>query len=81
MEHDILRKADELIKKDPGISVGPLTNREKTKVADALRRNISAAGSAERPGLARSSYFYHRAALHSGDKHAVGTKFAGKNAG
>ena len=37
MEHDILKKADELIKKEPGISAGPLTNREKTKIADALR--------------------------------------------
>lgn len=35
MELDILKKADEIIKKDPGISTGPLTNREKTKVADA----------------------------------------------
>lgn len=71
MEHDILKKADEMIKKDPGISAGPLTNREKTKVADALRETYPLSALLSTLGLARSSYFYHRAALQTGDKHAV----------
>jgi hypothetical protein len=49
MEHDILKKADEIIKKGPGISASTLTNREKTKVADALT-HTSAAGAADYPG-------------------------------
>ena len=71
MEHDILKKADEMIKNDPGTSAGPLTNREKTKVADALRETYPLSALLSTLGLARSSYFYHRAALQAGDKHAV----------
>jgi len=52
MEYDILKKVDELLKKDPGISVSPLTNREKTKVADALT-----AGSAEHFGARPQQLF------------------------
>lgn len=37
MELDILKKAEEIIKKDPGISISHLNNREKTKITDALR--------------------------------------------
>lgn len=33
MELDILKKAEEIIKKDPGISVNTLTNREKTQMS------------------------------------------------
>ena len=56
MEHDILKKADEIIKKDPGISADTLTNKEKTKVAGALR-NISAVGAAEHPGARLQQLF------------------------
>lgn len=68
MEHDILKKVDEIIKKGPGISA--LTNREKTKVADALREKHPLPALLMNLGLARSSYFYHRATLRTGDKHA-----------
>lgn len=37
MELDILKKSEEIIKKDPGISVSTLTNREKAQIADVLR--------------------------------------------
>jgi transposase InsO family protein/transposase-like protein len=70
MEHDILKKADEIIKKGPGISASTLTNREKTKVADALTHTHPLPALLITLGLARSSYFYHRAALRAGDKHA-----------
>ncbi|MGM3192951.1 IS3 family transposase [Dickeya dadantii subsp. dieffenbachiae] len=71
MELDILKKAEELIKKDPGISASALTNREKTLVADALRITYSLAELLRSLQLARSSYFYHRAALHTEDKYAA----------
>lgn len=69
MELDILKKAAEIIKKDPGISVSSLTNREKTLIGDALRNEYPLAVLLRTLQLARSSYFYHRAALRAGDKY------------
>lgn len=37
LEHDLLMRANELIKKETGINRQVLTNREKTLLADALR--------------------------------------------
>ena len=71
MELDILKKAEEIIKKDPGISISHLNNREKTKIADALRQTYPLTELLHVLGLARSSYFYHRAALKASDKYAT----------
>lgn len=71
MELDILKKAEEIIKKDPGISVSTLTNREKTQIADVLRGSYPLKGLLRVLVLARSSFFYHRTALRSGDKYAT----------
>lgn len=71
MEPDILKKAEEIIKKDPGISISHLNNREKTKIADALRQTYPLTELLHVLGLARSRYFYHRAALKAGDKYAT----------
>ncbi|CAI1915302.1 Transposase and inactivated derivatives [Serratia fonticola] len=71
MELDILKKAKEIIKKDPGISVSTLTNREKTKIVDALRETHPLAELLSVLALARSSYFYHRVALRAGDKYVT----------
>ncbi|ENC1255233.1 IS3 family transposase, partial [Escherichia coli] len=71
MELDILKKAEEIIKKDPGISISHLNNREKTKIADALRQTYPLTELLHVLSLARSSYFYHRAALKAGDKYAT----------
>lgn len=56
---------------DPGISISHLNNREKTKIADALRQTYPLTELLHVLGLARSSYFYHRAALKAGDKYAT----------
>lgn len=69
LEHDLLRKANELIKKDTGIDQQVLTNREKTTLIDALRQKYALSELLEVLGLARSSYFYHRARLHVADKY------------
>ena len=69
LEHDILKKANELIKKDLGIDRQRLTNREKTLLVDALRHSYSLPGLLEELGLARSSYFYHRARHQVADKY------------
>ncbi|ECH9259084.1 IS3 family transposase [Salmonella enterica subsp. enterica] len=71
MELDILKKAEEIIKKDPGISVSTLTNREKTQIADVLRGSYPLKELLQILVLVRSSFFYHRAALRSGDKYAT----------
>lgn len=69
MELDILKKAEEIIKKDPGIRISHLNNREKAKITDALRYPLTEL--LHVLSLAHSSYFYHRAALKAGDKYAT----------
>lgn len=68
-EHDILRQANDLIKKDQGINSLALTNREKTQVVDALKEKYLLCELLGTLGLARSSYFYHRVRLRVGDKY------------
>lgn len=69
LEHELLMKANELIKKDTGIDRQVLTNREKTLLTDALRQTYSLSELLEALDLARSSYFYHRARMQVADKY------------
>ena len=69
LEHDLLMKANELIKKDTGIDRQFLTNREKTLLTDALRQTYSLSELLQALDLARSSYFYHRARLQVAEKY------------
>jgi len=58
LEQDILKKANELPKKDTGINRQNLSNREKTMLVDALRQTYDLAELLDEVGgLARSSYF------------------------
>jgi putative transposase len=70
LEHDILQKANELLKKDLGATPQLLTNREKTLLVDALKDNYLLAELLRQLDLARSSYFYHCARLRMPDKYA-----------
>lgn len=70
LEHDILTKANELLKKGLGVSPQDLSNREKTLLVDALMHSYSLVELLAILGLARSSYFYHRSRLRVPDKHA-----------
>ena len=70
LEHDILKKANELIKKGMGITPQLLSNREKTMLVDALKQTYALPELFAVLGLARSSYFYHRARLLLADKYA-----------
>ncbi|MDC7689805.1 IS3 family transposase [Vogesella indigofera] len=70
LEHDILKKAVELIKKDLGVDLHLLSNREKTVLVDALRARYGLSALFTKLGLARSSYFYHRARRQMADKYA-----------
>jgi transposase InsO family protein len=71
LEQDILRKANELLKKEMGIDQQLLTNREKTQLVDALRSEHALSDLLEEVKLPRSSYFYHRARVGLGDKYAT----------
>lgn len=70
LEHDILQKANELIKKDQGINPLGLTSREKTQVIDALRSQYPLADLLSGLELARSTYFYNRLRRTLPDKYA-----------
>ncbi len=70
LEHDILKKANELLKKGLGVDPQLLSNREKTTLVDALRQTYALPELLAVLGLARSSYFYHRARMLVDDKYA-----------
>jgi putative transposase len=70
LEHDLLKKANELLKKGLGVAPQHLSNREKTLLVDALKQIYSLAELLTELDLARSSYFYHCARLRMPDKYA-----------
>ncbi|TGQ11368.1 MAG: IS3 family transposase [Mesorhizobium sp.] len=70
LEHDLLKKANELIKKDLGIDLRLLANRKKTLLVDALRQIYALPELLTRLEFARSSYFYHRSLLCLDDRYA-----------
>ncbi len=67
LEHDLLRKANELLKKGLGVDLPLLSNQEKTRLVDALRETYALPELLAELDLARSSYFYHRARLRVAD--------------
>jgi transposase InsO family protein/transposase-like protein len=69
LEHDLLKKANEILKKGLGVDLHLLRNREKTMLIDALRLTYALSDLLAALGLARSSYFYHRARIRFGDKY------------
>jgi transposase InsO family protein len=70
IERDILKKANEIIKKGLGVDPRLLTNPEKTALVDALKQTYTLPELLAELGLARSSYFYHRARARAADKYA-----------
>ena len=69
LEHDLLKKANEIIKKGLGVDLQLLSNREKTMLVDALRLTYALSDLLAALGLARSSYFYQHARIRLGDKY------------
>jgi transposase InsO family protein/transposase-like protein len=63
LECDILETAAKVIKKDKGINLETLTNREKAIVINALRDKYQLIYLLERLNMAKSSYFYQVQAL------------------
>jgi len=70
LEHDLLKKANELLKKGLGVAQQLLSNREKTLLVDALKSSYTLAELLTELDLAGSSYFYHCARLKEPDKYA-----------
>lgn len=70
LEHDLLTKTNELLKKDRGVDPRLLSNREKTMLVHALREEYALRELLDRLNLPRSSYFYHRSPLRVADKYA-----------
>ena len=70
LEKDLLKKANELLKKELGIDQQHLTNREKTQLVDALRPTYTLTELLCEVDLPRSSYFYHLTRLKVADKYA-----------
>ena len=64
-----MKKANELLKKGLGVDLQRLTNREKTLLVDALKDLYRLPELLAQLGLARSSYFYHRARVKMADKY------------
>ncbi|MFW5556327.1 MAG: IS3 family transposase [Roseburia inulinivorans] len=69
LEKDILEKAAEIIKKDQGITLDSLTNREKAIVIDALRDRYTLKELLKAFNMAKSSYCYQMAVLKAPDKY------------
>ena len=69
LEHDILLKANELLRKDQGINLRDLTNREKTLLIDALKASYRVVELLQALSMPRSSYFYHRTRLKLPDRY------------
>ncbi len=69
LEHDLLKKANEITKKDLGVNLQLLTNREMTMLVDALRPAHAVKELLAALDLARSSYFYHRGQIRLGDRY------------
>ena len=70
LEKDVLEKAAEILKKDEGVSLETLTNREKAIVIGALRSKYKLRELLDVFHMAKSSYCYQQAALNAPDKYA-----------
>ena len=70
LEMDILKETIAVLKKDPGINLKPLKNREKIVIIDALQHKYSLPVLLLKLGLSRSSYYYQKKIQKLIDKYA-----------
>ena len=69
LEIDLLKETINVIKKDPGIDMKALKNREKAAVVDDLKGKYPLPVLLDQLGLARSSYYYQESLLNRDDKY------------
>ena len=67
MEVDVLKEALNLLKKDPGINITELKNREKAVIIDAVEDKYSLHQLLKCLCMAKSSYYYQRAVMKQSD--------------
>ena len=74
MEVDVLKEALNLLKKDPGINVTELKNREKAVVIDAMKYKYPLPDLLKLLNMAKSSYYYQETVLKQPEKHDTARK-------
>jgi len=66
----VLEQELSLVKKDDSVTVGELTNRQKSQIVDALRSRLPLPMLLATIGLSSSSFYYQRKAAAAPDKYA-----------
>ena len=69
MEVDVLKEALNLLKKDPGINITELKNREKAVVIDAVKDKYSLPQLLKLLQISKSSFYYQKKAMKKPDKY------------
>ena len=69
MEVDVLKEALNLLKKDPGINITELKNREKAVVIDAEKDKYSLPQLLKLLQISKSSFYYQKKAMKKPDKY------------
>ena len=68
-EVDVLKETIAVLKKDPGVDLAVLRNREKAVIIDALKGKYALPALLSRFKMAKSSYYYQRAVTNKPDKY------------
>lgn len=71
LEIDILKETLDVLKKDPGVDMTTLKNREKAVIIGVLKDKYSLPMLLRKLSLSRSSYYYQRKQMKSPDKYAT----------
>lgn len=71
MKVDVLKETIEVLKKDPGADLKRLTKRKKAAIIGALEEKYALPTLLRFLDMARSSYYYQKAALSRSDKYAL----------
>ena len=68
-EVDVMKETIAVLKKDPGVDLTVLRNREKAVIIDALKGKYTLPTLLSRFNMAKSSYYYQRAVMNKPDKY------------
>lgn len=79
LERDILEQAAKIIKKDRGITLDTLTNKEKAILIDALKEKYNLKELLSVFHMSKSSYYYQELTLNSIDKYWEARKYIKKS--
>lgn len=72
LENAVMRETIRVLKADdPRLDPSELTNRERTRVVEAIRDEFGLDAVLDAVGLKRSTYYYQRAVVAAGDRYAV----------